>query len=304
MTASTYDRLGDEPIPLGPDPFGDRRKSRRLTVTLREQDVDALARIARERGVSPTDAIRRALASEVWVSQRVADDNSILLENGDGTIRQVSFGDGPTPAPLILEGHGVSDVDPKLVLSDGDEISTSNLARLLDTHAQPAPTDKLIVVRGIITPSALRSLASNPHEMYALTPREFEQLVAELLHRSGYSVLLGPGSKDRGVDVRAVRPAPIDPEILVQCKRYTPPNKVTAATVREMAGVITLQKAASGAVVTTSYFTEPAKLEQQEMPNRLKLVDIDSLMAWIKLSSRPSSRTRSKLGREPEGSSA
>jgi restriction endonuclease Mrr len=51
--------------------------------------------------------------------------------------------------------------------------------------------------------SKLLERLRNPEDVWRLTPDQFEQLVAEVLERIGYSVLWIPGGKDGGIDIVA-----------------------------------------------------------------------------------------------------
>lgn len=51
----------------------------------------------------------------------------------------------------------------------------------------------------------LKFLASDPNRLYGLSPREFEEVIAELFQRWGYAVELTPQTRDGGRDVLAKR---------------------------------------------------------------------------------------------------
>ena len=67
------------------------RIARRVTVNLRQQDVDRLDRIAKEAHLQPTDAIRRALATEAFVIRNRKEGRKILVEDESGNLREVEF---------------------------------------------------------------------------------------------------------------------------------------------------------------------------------------------------------------------
>jgi restriction system protein len=77
--------------------------------------------------------------------------------------------------------------------------------------------------------------AKNGEDLQNMHWRNFERLTTEFFHRQGYDVQLGPGGNDGGVDVRvwpaeAARNGP--PLLLIQCKRQTDGNDVSAVTVQ------------------------------------------------------------------------
>lgn len=125
-------------------------------------------------------------------------------------------------------------------------------------------------------------LDSNPKELYNITPRQFEELVADLLSKMGYKVRLGPGSKDGGVDVFAERELEFGPELtLVQCKRNSAENKVGEPIIKQLHADVNDRKASKGLVVTTSFFTRDALKYIESSKYRLAGRDFSFLQSWI-----------------------
>ncbi|WP_027950982.1 restriction endonuclease [Haliea salexigens] len=93
-------------------------------------------------------------------------------------------------------------------------------------------------------------------DIRGLSWREFEEYVAEIYRRRGYTVKenLADGP-DGGVDIRLERDG--KPHI-VQCKQWKS-NKVGVTVVRELYGVMVSEGALSASVVTTGMFTEEAR---------------------------------------------
>lgn len=128
----------------------------------------------------------------------------------------------------------------------------------------------------------LRVVQSNPAVMRKLSARQFEELVAEMFSRSGYTVQLTPETRDGGFDIAAAKKDGIGKFLyLVECKRYTPPSKVGVQVVRSLYGVVENSRANGGIVVTSSFFTGPAHKEQQQMRNRMSLCDYVSMQKWL-----------------------
>ncbi|GGX90850.1 restriction endonuclease [Streptomyces minutiscleroticus] len=111
-----------------------------------------------------------------------------------------------------------------------------------------------------------------------LDPDEFERAVAGLCERDGCAdVEVVGGAGDLGADVLAT--APDGRRTVVQCKRYGDGNKVGSQDLQRFGGTcFTVHEAHVAAVVTTSYFTEPA-LEYAERCGIL-CFDRDDLRAW------------------------
>lgn len=128
----------------------------------------------------------------------------------------------------------------------------------------------------------LERMRSDPKSMYKLSPRQFEELVAELLLRQGYKVELTPASGDGGVDIYAAKKDGVGKFMyLVECKRYSPSNKVGVNVVRSLHGVVQHKRANAGLVVTTSTFTKGAKEFQRDIKYQLQLADYMALHEWL-----------------------
>ncbi len=95
-------------------------------------------------------------------------------------------------------------------------------------------------------------------ELLMLTPREFEEAIAQSLRDRGYRHVQrcgGPG--DLGVDITCVDPN--GERLAIQCKRYAPGNLVGSREVQLFIGMIhTEHDVDRGVYVTTSGFTAPA----------------------------------------------
>ena len=65
----------------------------------------------------------------------------------------------------------------------------------------------------------LNELNKNPTDLYQLSSRRFEELVAELLIRKGYNVELTPATRDGGKDIYAARKDDLGSFLyIVECK--------------------------------------------------------------------------------------
>lgn len=65
----------------------------------------------------------------------------------------------------------------------------------------------------------LQRAIDNPESLYDLSPREFEELVAAVFERNGYSVTLTPATRDGGCDVIATKNTDGIPiMLLIECK--------------------------------------------------------------------------------------
>lgn len=129
-----------------------------------------------------------------------------------------------------------------------------------------------------------QQLQRNPEHLRQLPPRRFEEIVAAMLEKQGYSVELTPASKDGGFDIFVARKEALGSFLyLVECKRFTPPNKVGVQLVRALHGVVQKVRANAGVLVTTSFFTKGAQEYADEMNYTLHLHDFLTLKKWLQL---------------------
>jgi len=130
----------------------------------------------------------------------------------------------------------------------------------------------------------INHLANNPDIVYDLSPRKFEELIAELLDDMGYKVTLTPETKDGGRDVLAVVRLPNNQQILtiVECKKNSPSNKVGISIVERFMYVLeNKDRANKGIIVTTSFFSNEALKIEREYKWRLSLYDNNDLNKWL-----------------------
>ena len=87
-----------------------------------------------------------------------------------------------------------------------------------------------------------------------LSPKEFEQFVAEVYRREGYLVeQAGDGPPDNGYDLVLLREA----SVLVQCRHWLI-KQVGESQVRELANAMQRVGATGGVCITTGTFTKRA----------------------------------------------
>ena len=134
--------------------------------------------------------------------------------------------------------------------------------------------------------------ATIPREnLMRLSPREFEEFIAEIWNRLGYDVELTARTRDGGRDVVAVRKTESEVRYIIECKRYGEPHKIGVGILRALYGVKTHERATKAFLATTSYFTRGA-IEFWE-PHRweLELKDYKGVCEWAKRAAKFSERT-------------
>lgn len=148
----------------------------------------------------------------------------------------------------------------------------------------PKKFSKRIVSVDSIPIQLLQAISSDPRHLHALSPRQFEKFIAELVDGIGFNdVVLTPRSYDGGKDViasRIVNGIPLT--FYFECKKYAEGNKIQIDTLRSLLGVVAhdSNKANIGVLVTTSTFTAGSKkLILSEC--RLDGKDYEGLTDWI-----------------------
>lgn len=143
------------------------------------------------------------------------------------------------------------------------------------------------VIRAEVTPiekELVWRVLKSPTEIFALTPREFEELVAELLSRMGLEVRLTPESRDGGRDILATMPTAVGQLLaIVECKKYSPDRPVGVDIVERMLFTIREKDRASiGMIATTSRFTEGASRAAENYQWQILLRDYEHLQDWLR----------------------
>lgn len=145
-----------------------------------------------------------------------------------------------------------------------------------------------IFIPEIILPAQERILTlakNNPSILYSITPREFEELVAEIFDRQGFNVELTKATRDGGKDIVAIQSSMgINLKYIVECKRYAKDNKVSLDVVQRLYGVKMAENANKAILVTTSSFTKDASKFASQHCWDLSLKDKSDLISWLNVS--------------------
>jgi len=130
----------------------------------------------------------------------------------------------------------------------------------------------------------LRNILHDPRHLYSLTPRQFEEFIAEVVDQLGFTnVILTPFTRDGGRDVIAsneINDIPIT--FYFECKKYAGGNKVQLDALRALLGTVAhhATEANIGVLVTTSRFTKGCRdLIMSEC--RLDGKDYDGILGWV-----------------------
>ncbi|MGE0370962.1 MAG: restriction endonuclease [Gammaproteobacteria bacterium] len=141
---------------------------------------------------------------------------------------------------------------------------------------------QIIVDVTSVSDQLLERVHANPTLMYELSPRRFEEFVAEVLNRLGYSVTLTPASGDGGKDIYAAKKDHLGSFLyVVECKKYAPDNPVGVGLIRQLNGVVQAEQATAGILATTSFFTKGAKEFQRRISHQMGLKDFLGIQEWL-----------------------
>jgi hypothetical protein len=159
---------------------------------------------------------------------------------------------------------------------------------IIDINGNPlssetAETKVITQAVEVVNNSLVEKVNNNPGLMYQMTPRNFEELVAELLEREGFKVNLTKQTRDGGKDIFVAQKNRLGNFLYyVECKQYAPENPVGVNLVRELYGTISADRATAGLLVTSSYFTSDAISFTQNIQHQLSLKGYLDLKQWIK----------------------
>lgn len=118
--------------------------------------------------------------------------------------------------------------------------------------------------------------------LHIIEPRQFEEIVAEILYSKGFEVELTKQTRDKGFDIIALKYIDgfVPLKFLVECKRYTR-EKVGVEIIRSFKEVLATENANRGIIVTTSYFSKEATKKKDNSPYLLDYKDKDNVIEWV-----------------------
>lgn len=133
-------------------------------------------------------------------------------------------------------------------------------------------------IRGLIS-----RLSVDRDLIYRVTPREFEEIVEQILRDDGFDTHLTQPTRDGGRDIIATKTGINGKPVVfyVECKRYAQTNKVSVDLVRALYGVQTADKVNKACLVTSSFFTRDAVAFAEDQNVMIDLVDGDALHNMI-----------------------
>ena len=133
--------------------------------------------------------------------------------------------------------------------------------------------------------------AEHPEDFHRLPHRAFEELVSSVFTARGWKTKIGPGTGDKGVDVRMWLESPLgDSLTLVQAKRYAAHKPIQLEAVAALEAHSN-REAASGLFITTSRYL-PGVHEWASRNKDLMLADSSDMQAWCREASQEAIKAR------------
>ncbi|MBN8694666.1 MAG: SiaC family regulatory phosphoprotein [Bacteroidetes bacterium] len=149
-----------------------------------------------------------------------------------------------------------------------------------EENAEDPKEHKTLIID--INQEILKYLAKHPEYLHDLTPRKFEELVADILKDFGFDVELTKISRDGGRDIIArIRNSLTNILMFVECKHYAPDRPVGVDIIRQVVGVNEIFKPNKSLIVTSSYFTKDAIKERNLIETKLDLKDHLDIKNWL-----------------------
>lgn len=101
---------------------------------------------------------------------------------------------------------------------------------------------------------------------------EFEQFIADLWERQGWSTKVTQGSNDRGIDIIATKTHPFFQKQVIQAKKYSTDNTIGSPAIQQYSSLQHQEDGVDAVViVTTSSFSSPARKTARDL--NVKLVN-------------------------------
>lgn len=174
-----------------------------------------------------------------------------------------------------------------------DEIAIENLRHRIQEIARTRKVEndlykstlfdpKSSIIVGDIDEAVKAYFKKYPEKLYEMHPRKFEELIASILQDFGFDVELTKATRDGGRDIIArIKNSVTNLLAYVECKRYSPNNKIDVGLIRNVAGVQYLDKPGKSIIVTTSFFTKDALELAKKIENQLDLKDFNDIKVWL-----------------------
>lgn len=133
-----------------------------------------------------------------------------------------------------------------------------------------------------VSDNIIKRLKKEPKDVYKLTPRQYEELIADLLRDMGHEVTLTQATRDGGKDILASMKTEVGEFLcLVDAKKYREDRTIGVSMVRTLYGTLADYQASSAMLVTTSSYSKDARAMQEKHKYQLSLRDYTDVASWI-----------------------
>jgi restriction system protein len=208
--------------------------------------------------------------------------NNVALGNLDEPeiLRLIATVNGHPDAAMILAGmaKSLSSEQLRRVLS-GEIYNVADVWRNMSAIQVGRIVKPLIVADN---ERIIKDLKTRPDGLYQLSPRQFEEIIADLLQDMDYEVTLTQQTRDGGKDILAAKKTEVgDVLCLVDAKRYKKSHKIGVSMVRTLLGTLADYQATSAMLATTSTYSRDAHAMQEKHKYKLSLKDFADVVEWI-----------------------
>jgi hypothetical protein len=173
--------------------------------------------------------------------------------------------------PHVFAGDTVPDLD----------LTNWQLQNIFQGSTENIPKEINIIV-ATVNNELINYLKAHPKDLYKLKPRQFEELICEILKNFGWEVELTKATRDGGYDIFAISKdiTGAKSSWLIECKKYAEKNKVGIDVVRSLCGVKNDLKVANALIATTSFFSSEV-IKTKNSRYDLELVDYNGIINWL-----------------------
>jgi restriction system protein len=134
----------------------------------------------------------------------------------------------------------------------------------------------------VFNDALIEKLKKEPNGLYKISPRQFEEVVADLLSDMGWEVSLTKETRDGGKDILAYKDTGLNKILcLVEAKKYSKSNPVGIGLVRQLHSTLMHEKANMAMMVTTSRFSPDSHDFQKNYEYQLSLKEYTDVVSWL-----------------------
>lgn len=133
-----------------------------------------------------------------------------------------------------------------------------------------------------ISKKLTENFIKHPEAIHNLDPRKYEEFIAYLLEKLGYEITLTQQSRDKGVDIYALKKNELGNFLtIVDCKKYSLKRPIGIGMVRTLYGTLDIEKASHGIIASTTTFSKDARIFEKQHKYQISLKDHHDIYHWI-----------------------